>query len=65
MIKSGFRPALELWDNALGQYFSELDAPLIEGVDVPDGTLREDRVLVESDELAECFRCELFGKDRV
>ena len=38
---------------SLGEHFAELDAPLVEAVDVPDRTLHEDRVLVEGDQLAE------------
>ena len=41
----------------------ELDAPLVEGVDAPDGALDEDGVLVERDELAEDRRRELRGED--
>src|SRR5213079_2311428 len=39
--------------HALGEDLAELDAPLVEGVDVPDGALDEDLLLVEGDELAE------------
>ena len=44
---------------------AQLDAPLVERVDVPDRALREDGVLVEGDELAEHFRREPLGEDRV
>src|SRR5207247_11453405 len=40
--------ALELRNDALGQRLAELDAPLIERVDLPDGASR-DVVLVQSD----------------
>ncbi len=36
-----------------GQFLAELDAPLVEGVDVPDRRLDEDPVLIERDEPAE------------
>src|SRR6185436_2304482 len=47
------RLALELRDDPLGQHLAQLDAPLVEGVDLPDRALGEDAVLVEGDELAE------------
>src|SRR6266545_3504435 len=65
MAESGLRLALEFRDNALGQYFAQFDAPLIERVDVPDGALGEDGMLVKGDELAESFRREALGEDRV
>src|SRR4029453_15310385 len=39
--------------------------PLVEGVNIPDGTLGEDGVLVERHELAERCRCELLGEEGV
>src|SRR5271165_2343071 len=57
--------ALQLGDNALGQHFAQFDAPLVEGIDAPDGALGEYRVLVERDQLAEGLRRKLFGEDRV
>ncbi len=39
--------ALELGDDRLGQRLAELDAPLVEGVDVPDRALSEDAVLIQ------------------
>src|SRR5713226_8827812 len=50
------RPAFEFQNDALGQHLAQLDAPLVEGVDAPDGALGENAVLVESDELAERLR---------
>ncbi len=41
--------ALQFADDFLGEDFAEFDAPLIEGIDAPDGALREDRVFVEGD----------------
>ena len=46
----------QLGGDPLGQHLAELDAPLVERVDVPDRALREDAVLVERDELAERAR---------
>ena len=56
MAERGLGLALEFRDDALSQYFAQLHAPLVEGVDVPDNTLGEDRVLVESDQRAERMR---------
>src|ERR1035441_4644193 len=39
--------------------------PLIKGVDLPNSALCEDAVLVESDQLAQNFRCKLVGHDGV
>ena len=64
-MEFGFRLALELWNDALGQYLAQFNAPLVERVKVPDGALGENRVLIERDQLAERFRREFFGKDHV
>ncbi len=65
MAKRGFRLALKFRDNALSQHLAQLDAPLIERVDVPDGALGEDTMLVEGDQLAERLGREPFGKNGV
>src|SRR5882672_4680504 len=65
MAETRLRLALEFRDNALGQHFAQLDAPLVERVNVPNRALGEDVMLVEGDELAEDFRREALGKDRV
>ena len=36
MLKLGFCLALEFRDNALGQDLAQLNAPLVEWIDVPD-----------------------------
>src|SRR5690606_20457498 len=46
-----------------GHLLAQLDAPLVEGVDAPDGALDEDDVLVEGDELAQGRRGEFGGED--
>ena len=56
MAELGLFRALQLRDNALGQGLAQLDTPLVERVDAPDGPLGEDAVLVEGDEFAQCFR---------
>src|SRR5204862_7934378 len=57
------RRALELGDDALRELLPELDAPLVERVNVPDHALREHAVLVERDERPERLRRELLGED--
>src|SRR5215470_7876303 len=55
----GFGSALQLRDDRHRQRLAELDAPLVERVDVPDGPLREHAVLVERDERTEGVRGQL------
>src|SRR6516165_9884133 len=55
VTKLGLCFAFEFGDDVQRQYLAELDAPLVERVDVPYRALSEDAVLVEGHELAE--RC--------
>ena len=64
MRERGLVRRLELGNDAARELLAELDAPLIEGVDVPDGGLREDAVLVERDQLAERLRGEALREQR-
>src|SRR5439155_8364481 len=61
----GLRLAFELGDDALGQHLAQLDAPLVERVDVPDDALGKHAVLVERNERSERFRRETLSEDRV
>src|SRR5665213_971925 len=54
----------EFRDNALGQHLAEFDAPLIEGIDVPDRALRKDAVLIERKQFTETFWGQPLGQDR-
>src|SRR5262245_40301358 len=54
----------EFWDDGERELLPELDAPLVERVDVPHRALGEHTVLVERDELAERVGGEARGKDR-
>src|SRR2546423_8768783 len=65
MAELGLALALELRDDALGEHLAEFDAPLIKRVDVPDRSLGEDAVLVQSDELSERRRRQPIQQDRV
>ena len=55
----------EFGDDALGEDFAEFDAPLVEGVDVPEDALGEDAHFVEGDEAAEDGGGEFFGEDDI
>jgi hypothetical protein len=55
--------AIELAEDALGKLLAELNAPLVERVDVPDSALDESEVLVVSDQGAESTRGDLLGQD--
>src|SRR6266403_6273627 len=57
--------ALNLRDDALRKRLAQLNAPLVEGIDVPDHALGEDGVFVQSHQLAQSFRRQLFSEDRV
>ena len=50
MVELGLGLAFEFWNDALGKYLSQLDAPLAERVDLPDGALSEDAVFVQRDQ---------------
>src|SRR5262245_29449277 len=65
MAENGLWLALEFRDDALSQHFTQLHTPLVERVDVPDNALGEDCMLIQGDELAERFRREPFGKERI
>ena len=53
MRDGGLGGAFQFGEDLCGEDLAEFHAPLIEAVDVPDGSLGEDGVLVEGDELAE------------
>src|SRR6266850_4570064 len=65
VLERGFGRTFEFRNDALRQDLAQLNAPLIERIDVPDDTLRENRVLVESNELAQRLRCEPLSHDGV
>ena len=65
MAEWGFRRAFEFGDDALGEHLAQFHSPLVEGVDLPDGALREDSVLVKGDQLAQNLWREPIGQDRV
>src|SRR3984885_1302234 len=56
---------LKLADDPLGQHLPELNAPLVERIDIPDGALRKHAVLIERDKLAKNLGREHIPEDRV
>ena len=65
MLQTCIIRGLNLGNDVLGQHLAQLDAPLIEGVDLPNGALRKYRMLIERDQLAQRFRCELIRQENV
>ena len=53
------------WNDALREDLAQLDAPLIEGVDVPDRPLGKNGVLVKRNELPEDLRPQSLGENHV
>lgn len=54
---------LQLLLNLLRKDLAQLDTPLVEGVDVPDGSLGEGHMLVVGDQRTESSGCDLLGED--
>ncbi len=57
--------AFELGNDSLCQDLPQFDAPLIEGVDSPNRSLREHGVLVQRDEFSERVRRKPLGQNGV
>jgi hypothetical protein len=55
---------IELGKNLLSQALAQLNTPLVEAVDVPDGALGEGQVLVIDDERSKSCRSDFVCKDR-
>src|SRR5262245_52549439 len=65
VLELGLRLAFQLRDDTLGQGLAKLDAPLVEGVDAPDGALGEHAVFVECDQRAQRSRRQTLRNDCV
>ena len=65
MLEIGFFGGFKFGDNPLSEGFAEFDAPLVEGVDVPDHALGEDAHFVEGNEAAEGGGGEFFGHEDI
>jgi hypothetical protein len=57
--------ALKFRNDSLRQHFAQLDAPLVELVNIPDHPLRENGVFIQTDESSERFRCQLISENNV
>src|SRR5581483_6652255 len=64
VVQVGLARGLQLRDDPARERLAELHAPLVERVDVPDGSLGEDLVLIERDQPPQGPRIELVGQDR-
>jgi hypothetical protein len=62
---SGLCAGFQFPDDALSEHLSELDAPLIERVDVPDDALGENAVFIKRHQLPERSRRQLFEENGV
>src|SRR5260370_9393322 len=65
MCEPRFVFVLNLGDDALRKRVAQLTPPLVERIDVPDHALGENGMFVQSHQLAEGFRRQLFSEDRV
>src|SRR3954465_1940777 len=65
VMQVGVRLALQFGNDPLRQRLAQFHAPLVEGVDLPDGALGEDAVLVKRDEPAEGLGRQPVDKDHV
>jgi len=65
VIELGFFFALQFRNNAFCEHLAQFDAPLVKRIDAPDGALREYRVFIKRDQLAERFRRQTVREDRV
>src|ERR1039458_8089734 len=65
VFEHGCRLVLKFGNDSLGEHLAQLDAPLIERINVPNRALREYAVLVKRDQLAEHFRREPIGENDI
>src|SRR5712671_5685807 len=65
VVEHGLSTALDFWNDAPRQNLAQLDAPLVERINVPEDALREDGVLVKGHELTQCLWREPLGENYV
>lgn len=65
IVGSDLLTRAQLWQDALGELLSELNSPLVEGVDVPDDSLDKDLVLVDGDQTSKSSWIELLEQEGV
>mmetsp|Transcript_9105 Transcript_9105/g.15829 ORF Transcript_9105/g.15829 Transcript_9105/m.15829 type:complete len:501 (-) Transcript_9105:206-1708(-) len=59
IVTRNIRIPLQLWQNLLRQRFTQLNTPLIERIDIPDGPLSEDLHFVQGNQNAKHAGCQL------
>jgi hypothetical protein len=64
IVVLGVSGLIQLGQNLLGKALTKFHSPLVEGVDVPDGTLGEGKVLVERDQRTKSTWRNLLREDR-
>src|SRR5271157_2395552 len=65
MLEIRLSCAFQFANDTLRKYLAQLNPPLVEGVDVPERSLRKDAVLVKRNQFAERLRRQPLGEDRV
>ena len=65
MLEIRLGHAFEFANDTLRENLTQLNPPLVEGVDVPDRSLRKDAVLVKRNQFPERLRRQPLGEDRV
>ena len=65
MSELRFILAVELRNDPLGQYFAEFHAPLVEGVNSPNGSLRKNIVFVKSNQFPEHVGRQLVSQNHI
>ena len=64
IVSSRLLVVIKLSLDLLGQRLAKLNTPLVEAVDVPDGTLGEGKVLIVDNQGTQGSRCDLVCQDR-
>src|SRR6516164_4739230 len=65
MCKLRLGSTLKFRNDALGKHFPQLDAPLVEWIDIPHGSLSEDAVLIQRHQLTEHYWRKPIGEQDV
>lgn len=65
MFELGGSFFIQFWNDALSENFTQFDAPLVERVDVPNDSLRENRMLVKCNQFSECIGRQFLQWNRV
>jgi len=65
VVASNITGGFKFGQNQFGQLFTELNTPLVETVDVPDGTLSKNLHFVHGDQTTQCSGCELLKQEAI